>query len=235
MSRAHAVSGWSRPLALLAVVTTVVATGGCARAGGDAFQATVTDALPAHEEPVGQTFTPGADRIAGVDLLTATFRERPDPDGELVVALVDHDAGETVATAEVPAEVVDDSGWVPARFDEPASPPPNPAFTVEWTGDSTVGVWANVPPPDVDGDERLINDPYPGGQLLRGGQPATGDLAFRVVGDVGVAEPLRALARLAGGAVLALAAVPWFGVLWGLMFAGAVALAVAGFRAARRG
>lgn len=221
-------------LVLAGMALAVLGATGCARTGGDAFQATLTEAVAAHEEPVGQTFTPGADRVAGVDLLLATFSERPDPDGELVVSLVNRDTSATVATAEVPADAVADGQWAPARFEEPASPPPEPAFRVEWTGDSPVGVWANVPPPDADGEQRLINDPYPGGELLRGGEPVTGDLAFRVVGDVGPVEPLRALGRLAGGAVLTLAAVPWFGVVWAVLLVGAVALAVGGFRAQRR-
>lgn len=223
-----------RGLVAAAILLAALGATGCARAGGDAFQATLTEAVAVHETPVGQTFDPGADRLAGVDLLTATFGERPDPSGELVVSLVDRATGETVATAEVPAEEIDDGAWVAARFDEPARVPAEPAISVEWTGESPVGLWANVPPADADRDERLINDPYPGGQLLRDGQPAAGDLAFRVVGDVGPAEPLRALARVAGGAVLTLAAVPWFGMVWAALLVGAVALAVAGFRLQRR-
>lgn len=226
--------GWAARLALAGMAIATIALAGCARTGGDAFQATLTDAVAVHDEPAGQTFTPGAERLAGLDLLLATFSERPDPDGELVVSLVDRDTRAAVATAEVSADNIADGAWVPVRFDEPARPPSDPAFTVEWTGDSPVGVWANVPPADADADQRLINDPYPGGQLLRDGRPAAGDLAFRVVGDVGPAEPLRALARLAGGAVLALAAVPWFGLVWAGLLAGALALAVGGFRAHRR-
>lgn len=226
--------GSAARVALAGVALAVLGVTGCARTAGDAFQATLTDAVAAHDQPVGQTFTPGADRIAGVDLLVATFSERPDPEGELRVSLVNHDTDGAVATAEVSADAVADGQWVSARFDEPASPPPNPAFRVAWTGDSPVGVWANVPPGDADPDERLINNPYAGGQLLRDGQPAAGDLAFRVVGDVGPVEPLRALGRLAGGAVMTLAAVPWFGLAWAALLAGALALAVAGFRAQRR-
>lgn len=223
-----------RGLVAAAIVLAALGATGCARAGGDAFQATLTDAVAVHDTPAGQTFDPGADRLAGVDLLTATFGERPDPSGELVVSLVDRASGETVATAEVPAEDIDDGAWVPVRFDEPAPVPAEPAISAEWTGESPVGLWANVPPADADSAERLINDPYPGGQLLRDGQPSAGDLAFRVVGDVGPAEPLWALARVAGGAVLTLAAVPWFGVVWAVLLAGALSLAVAGFRLQRR-
>lgn len=211
----------------------VAALAGCARAGGDAFQSTLTEALRV-EDGLGQTFTPGADELAGVDLLTATFGEPADPEGELVVSLLDRAAGEVVATAEVPGAALPDNGWVSARFDEPAPAPAEAAVTFEWTGESPVAVWANVPPSDADPDERLINDPYAGGQLLRDGEPAAGDLAFRVVGDVGPAEPARALARLAGGAVMTLAAAPAFGAVWALAAAGAVVLAVVGFRTARR-
>lgn len=223
-----------RATAAVAALVAVAALAGCARAGGDAFQATVTDAVRVDERPAGQTFRPGADRLAGVDLLIATFGERPDPEGRLVVTLADHDSGEAVASAELGADALaDENRWVPVRFDEPAPAPETAALTVEWTGGSPVGVWANVPPADADPDERLVNDPYPGGQLLRGGEPAAGDLAFRVVGDVGADEPLRALARLAGGAVRSLATAPAFGLAWAVLTLGAVGLAVAGFRAAR--
>lgn len=239
--------------AVLTAVALALALGltGCARTGGDAFQATLTQALPVGEQSVGQTFRPGAPRLAGFDLLTATFGQTPDPDGALVVSLIARGAGavagsegaeagneapdgEVIATASVDGEAVPDNGWVSVRFDEPAPVPPEPAFRVAWTGKSPVGVWANVPPPGVTGEARLLNDPYGGGQLLRGGQPATGDLAFRVVGDVGLVQPLAAVGRLSAGAVRSLVAAPAFGVAWAVLMAAALALAVIGFRGHRR-
>jgi hypothetical protein len=228
-----------RGLELAGLALVVLALAGCARAAGDAFQATVTRALPADAEPVGQTFRPGAERLAGVDVLTATFGQTPDDGGELVVSLLDRAGGaaapgEVVATASVPGEAVADNAWVPLRFDQPVAAPPRAAFTVEWTGDSPVGVWANVPPAETNHQARLLNDPYGGGQLLRGGQPATGDLAFRVVGDVGPVQPLAAVGRLAAGAGRALATAPGFGLALAAAMAAAVALAISGFVGARR-
>lgn len=222
-----------RHAAAVAVVAALaLGLAGCARAGGDAFQATVTEALRV-DEGIAQTFTPGADAVAGVDLLTATYGEAPDADGELVVTMVDRAGDEAVARAEVPGGSLRDNAWVPVRFDEPAPAPDDAALRVEWTGDSPVGVWANVPPAGIDPDERLVNDPYAGGQLRRGGEAATGDLAFRVVGEPGPAGPAWGLARLAGGTLRSLAAAPVFTAVWAVALAAALALPVAGFRAAR--
>lgn len=222
-------------LAGLGLGLALLALTGCARAAGGAFQATLTQALPVGEDTVGQTFRPGAERLAGIDVLTATFGETPDADGELVLSLVDRAAGgEVVATTSVDGRAVADNGWVSLRFDEPAPVPHEPAFTVAWTGDSPVGLWANVPPSGVAGESRLLNDPYGGGQLLRAGRAATGDLAFRMVGAVGPLEPLAAVGRIGVGAARSLAGAPAFGVTWAVAVAGALALAVTGFRRARR-
>lgn len=218
----------------LLVVLALVAAG-CARAGGDAFQVASTTAVQIGTDGVGQLFQPGAERIGGVDLVPVIYGEAPDPDGELVVELVDADAGETVARAELPGAEVPDGDWVEVRFDEPApAPQGQAAFEISWTGESPVGLRANAPPPDADPDERLLNNAYAGGTLLHGDTPVPGDLAFRVVGDPTPWERARAVARLPAGALRSLAAAPAFAVVWAAALLGAVALAVHQLRAARR-
>jgi hypothetical protein len=213
-------------LALLAVLVLA----GC---GGEAFQPTHTGVVPVGEDAsVGQTFRPAASSLRGVDLLVATFGRAADPDGTLRVVLRDGREGPAVAEGAVSGDAIGDNRWVAVRFDAPAVVGEFAAIEVTWDGEEPIALRANVPPPEV-GEDRLLNDPVPGGQLLRDGEPAAGDLAFRAVGGSHAASLASAVARLARGVVTGLLDRPLFGGLWLLAMGGSVVLAVWGLRVAR--
>lgn len=212
-----------------ACVVLALASGGCARAGGEAFQPSLNQALPlAGQAVVGQTFTPAGDVVTGVDVLVATFAADVDPDGMLRVTLRDRPGAVALATATVPgAAIPGDGTWVAARFGEPAPVTASAAIELSWDGMTPLAVWANVPPT---ADATPLNDPYPGGQLLRDGRAAPGDLAFRVRGAGGAAALGDQAVEVLRSTVNRLLAVPGFSAAWTLALAGAVALAVAGLR-----
>lgn len=225
---------------LLAAVTTALLLGGCGRLGGSPFQATLNRPQPlSADHAVGQTFTP-VGPVTGIDVHLATYGVQPDPSGTLEVVLREGADGQALATAAVPAADIGDARWARARFDRPVVVDGLAAFTVAWTGTTPAAAWVNALPPDIDGavcagdpPERLCNDPYPGGQLLIGGQPAQGDMAFRVTADVGPRDVLDTAVGLVRGAGSALLRQPLFGLGWAVLFVGALTLALAGFRGAR--
>jgi hypothetical protein len=215
-------------------VVAVLGLAGCARLGGEAFQASHSGAIPL-EVPLGQTFRPATKGIRGIDLLTVTYERTPDPEGVLRVVLGDDQTGATLATASLGGDRVGDNRWVPVRFDPPVPAPRVARLTVAWDGDTPVGLRANFPPPHFDPAEQDANDPYPGGELLRDGTRAAGDLAFRVLGTGGWREAVGQLAgmiRSAGGRLLR-DDLP-FTLVWLTLVAGAVTLAVTGFQQRHR-
>lgn len=217
----------------LALVALSVVAGGCARAGGEAFQ-------PTHSAPVrlpdrgtvGQSFASATGEVAGVDLVTATYGAPADPDGRLRVRLLAEPAGEPLGEGVVAGDRLGDSAWVGVTFQEPVAVPARAAFSVSWTGDTPVALFANTP---RDGQvPQIANDPYRGGELLLDGQPAVGDLAFRIRGTGGAAAALDQAVEVAASAGGRLPEQPLFAVGWLVAVAGAGALAVAGFRGAGR-
>lgn len=246
-----AVHTCARLLGVLAVTAGLL---GCARLGGEAFQPTHNGVITL--EPgveVGQTFRPASAQLAGVDVATVTFARPADPAGVVEAELVDAGTGAVLARTRRPGAAVPDNGWLPLRFDEPVPAPELARLSLRWTSPQPIGVLANLPPADGGADggperpadpgsqrpadggpERPVNDPYPHGSLVRDGTPAEGDLAFRVLGlDRGRALP-RVVSGLLGGVGERLAARPAFGLAWALGLAGALALAVVGFRRQRR-
>lgn len=219
---------------LVVGVLLVVTLCGCARVGGEPMQATRNGVVDLSGAPtVGQSFQSPTGTVAGVDLLVATYGSSPDAQGELAVALVDVESGATLAEAGVAGSDIDDNSWVPVRFDEPVQAEGVPAaFLAAWDGDGQVGLHANIPPADYT-DELLLNDPYPGGELITDGEAAPGDLAFRVVGDPGPGTVVATAAGLVRGAGAALLRQPVFGVAWMVLFLGAVGLAGYGWRTSR--
>ncbi len=226
----------ARPAALavrLGLAVALLAPAGCARLGGEVLVASHNSVLPVTEETsVGQTFSVAGSAVRGVDLLVATFAAPADPQGVLTVTLFSERGGEVLDVVEVPGTQIHDNSWVAVRFSEPQPLAGRPAFEVTWDGASQLALRANVPrhpiPPDV-----LINDPYPGGELMINGELAAGDLAFRVVGADGAAAWPRTLVGLARGAVRGLLQRPLFAVGWLLALVGSAALAVWGLRSGR--
>ncbi|MGH8929799.1 MAG: hypothetical protein ACRDZO_03955 [Egibacteraceae bacterium] len=203
---------------------------GCARLGGEEFQASHSDAVLLGAT-VGQTFRPVTSAVRGLDLLTATYGQDPDPDGRLRVTLFDGQRGKRLATATVSGDRIGDNDWVPLRFDPPVPAPEIAEFTVTWEGDTPLGLRANVPPRGFDRREQDPNNPYPGGQLRRNGAAAYGDLAFRVLGTGGTGEAITQLTGMfrSAGDRLIHDELP-FTVVWLTLLTGAIALAIVGFR-----
>ncbi len=216
-----------RPLAALAALILLT---GCARLGGEEFQASHSGAVLLGPT-VGQTFRPATSAVRGLDVLTVTYGEDLDPDGRLRVTLFDGQRGKRLATATVSGERIDDNEWVPLRFDPPVPSPEIAEFTVAWDGDTPLGLRANVPPRGFDRREQDPNNPYPGGQLRRNGSAAYGDLAFRVLGTGGTGEAITQLTGMFGSAGNRLVhdELP-FAVAWLALLTGALALAIMGFR-----
>lgn len=217
---------WLRRTAVLAAAATLA---GC---GAGPFQPTHTGVVPlGGDAAAGQTFRPASARVGRVDLLVATYGRAADPDGVLAVTLRAGAGGEVLARARVPGSALEDNTWVAVPFEgAPVVAGDRAAFEVRWQGAEPVALRANVPPAEV-GEDRLLNDPYPGGELLRDGEPAAGDLAFRVAGEGGTVAAAAGVARLARGAGARLLAQPVFAAAWLLLLAAAVALAVRGLRA----
>lgn len=213
---------------VLALVALVLA--GCARVGGEAFQPTHNGVVPLEgDATAGQTFRSATGAVRGVDLLVATFGEAADADGTLTVTLADAATGQELARAEVAGGELADNAWVAVRFGAAVPVGDAAAMEATWDGTRPVALRANTPPAgDHEGGDRLLNDPYPGGELLRDGAPATGDLAFRVVGDPGPGDGIATAAGLARGLAAGLAAQPLFGVAWVLLLGGALLLALRG-------
>jgi hypothetical protein len=210
----------------MVVVIGLVMVAGCDRVGGEAFQQSVNGALRLDDRTLSQTFRPATAAVRGVDLLVATYGAAPDPAGVLQVRLLDPDA--ELARARVEGSRLMDNTWLHVAFAEPVTAPEVAAIEVSWDGATPVGLWANTPPAEI-AEGRLVNDPYPGGELLVDGERAAGDLAFRVRGDGGAARLPRALAGIAAGALRGLGDRPLFAAGWGLGLLCAVGLAAYGF------
>lgn len=216
------------------MVAALLALSGCARVGGEAFQPTYSTTIPLDDPlggPVGQTFRPATDAITGIDLFMVAYGQAPDPSGTLTVTLRDGLGGRQLASAIVGGQRIADNQWVPVRFNPSAPAPQTAAIEARWDGATPVGLLANLPPPGYDPARQDANDPYPGGELIRNGARAQGDLAFRVVGAGGADELSRQLGgilRSAGGRLLR--DEPAFTLGWLVLLAGAVALAVTGLR-----
>jgi len=203
---------------------------GCQAASGEAFQYTFNQPVPLGDgETVGQTFRPVTDAVAGVDVLTATYGGGVDAGGELRAVLRDGVGGPALARGSVPGAELGDNEWATIRFPEPARAPEVAALELDWRGDGSVAVWVNAPLEDV-GEDDLLNDPYEGGELLRGGEPAVGDLAFRVVGTGGPADAARNLASIARRGAGRLGSDPLFALAWLALLGGAVWLGWRGLR-----
>jgi len=208
---------------------------GCARTGGEVFQPTLNTALRVTaDDAVGQTFRPAGDVVTGIDVHTAAYDLLPDADGALTVTLRERVGGPALAVATVPGRAVGEAVWAEATFDPPvAVDTPTVAFDVTWDGRTPLALWANVPPEDVDARVRLVNDPYPGGELLVDDGRAAGDLAFRVRGGGGSGAALAQLGEVVASTGNRLADRPQFALVWLALLGGAVALAVTGLRGSR--
>lgn len=210
------------------LVLGALAAAGCQEAGGETFQHSFNQPLRLGEEPVAQTFRPATGAVAGVDVLLATFSEPVDPDGELDAVLRDGAGGPVLARATLRHADIGNDEWAAIRFDPAVPAPAVGAVELTWDGASPLAVWANAP---LD-DPRAGNDPYLGGQILLGGEPGVGDLAFRVVGTGGAAEAAANVARILRSGASRLADRPLFLVLWVAVVAGSGWLGVRGLRGA---
>ncbi len=239
------------PVVVLALPLVALVVAGCARVGGEAFQPTHNGVVPLEgDATAGQTFRSATGAVRGVDLLVATFGEAADADGTLTVTLTEAATGEELARAEVAGGELADNAWVAVRFGAPVPVADAAAVEAGWDGTRPIALRANVPPAEpaelgqgegergdssegADQTAPLLNDPYPGGELLRDGAPATGDLAFRVVGDPGPGDVIATAGGLARGLAAGLAAQPLFGVAWVLLLGGALLLALRGLHGRR--
>lgn len=225
---------------LLLLVLLAALAGGCARAGGEAFQPTLNS--PVLIEPdgsVGQTLNPVTDVVRGVDVPVATFAAEADPAGTLELSLLPADetgADEPpLGTARIAGADLADSAWVTARFEPPVRHDGPLLLTATWDGATTLALWANRPPDEAAASpfapgEVPANDPYLDGQLVIDGRPAEGDLAFRVRGAGDAAAGLEQLQEVARSTAARLADGPAFALAWALLVAGSAALAVRGLR-----
>lgn len=222
----------SRGLLLAVLVVGVLTLAGCQGVSSEAFQYSFNQPLRLDgDRTVGQTFRVRSGAVAGVDVLTATFDERPS--GVLLVELRDEPGGSARASAEVSADEVVDSQWASARFDDPVEVGGSATVQLQWRGEGPVAVWANAPLDDPTDDD-LANDAYLGGQLLVDGEPAAGDLTFRVVGAGGVGAQLSLVADVARQGLGRLGRAPGFALGWLLLLAGSGALAVWGLASPAR-
>jgi hypothetical protein len=222
------------PARLALLLCAVALAAGCARLGGEAFQTSHNGAIPlADGATLGQTFAVAGPGVAGIDLLTVTYAEQPDPQGTLTVTLRSEDGGQALATATTTGEDVEDNAWVAVTFDEPVEITGPAAFEVAWDGARPIGLRANVPPEDPE-PEALRNDPYPYGELLRDGARAGGDLSFRIRGTAGARALPGTVRGLVAGAVGGLAGQPLFALFWAALLLASLALAVYGLRGSDR-
>ncbi|MPZ89237.1 MAG: hypothetical protein GEU81_14455, partial [Nitriliruptorales bacterium] len=217
------------PTTILAIAFVVMALTGCGRFDGEALVNAHNGVLLLDSEPrYGQTFLAGADRIEGVDLLLATFGGRVD--GTLTVRLRDGVDGPLLASAELEGSALEDNRWAAARFSRPVPAPDTAFFDLTWEGGQSLGIYANVTPPDVtpgevERGERLLNHAYSGGQLVRDGVRAPGDLAFHVRGGDPWQVP-RTLGRATAHTGRTLLGTPLFLAGWLALLAGSTALMV---------
>lgn len=223
--------GTSRASRAAAASAVAFSLGGCALVDGSVAQGSSTEVLALEPGAVlAQTFRPRSPRIAGVDLLTATYGAAAS--GTLSVRLEDAGSGALLAEAAVDGVDLRDNGWSSARFAAPVAVPEVALVELTWAGagagGGNLGVYANVPPP---GSPALRNDPYPGGELVRDDAPAPGDLAFRAVGTGGSA----ALRTVAARTAALLAGTPLFTLGWLVLLGAAAALALRGLGRPRRG
>ncbi len=218
----------------LLLVTSCYALAACARLDGQPFQQAVNDVVPIPGDGVvAQTFrAPGA-TVSGVDLLVATYGGAVD--GRLDVTLRSA-SGAVAGEGSVPGEELADNAWVGVTLEQEVDVEGPLRLEVRRVGDAPVGLYADIPPPElapgeVEDGEVLLNDPYPEGALVLDGRERPGDLAFRVTGDGSVLTLAGALATDAGVAArrtpVALAA-------WVAVLAGLVAGAVLGLRGTTR-
>lgn len=221
------------PSRLVVALGLLLVLGGCARAGGEAFQPTLNTplALPS-DTAIGQTFNPAGDAVQAVELQVATYAAPADPDGVLTVELRDPVDGSVLDTAQVAGADMGDSTWVRASFDTPVAVPDVVLAEATWRGATPLALWANVP---LEGADRssVVNDPYADGQLVRDGRPTEGDLSFRVLGAGGAGAGTSQVVEIARSAGARLADQPLFTAVWLLALVGALALAVVGLRRPR--
>lgn len=223
-----------RVTAALTVLALMLALPGCQAASGETFQYTFNQPMTLSEEgTLGQTFQPATEVVAGVDVLMATFRGDLGAGNELQAVLRDGIGGQVLARTSVAAGDIDDNQWVPIRFSPPVPAPEVAALELSWA-DGPLGVWVNAPLEDP-AEVELLNDPYEGGQLLVDGEPAVGDLTFRVVGAGGALNAARNVARITRQGVGRLADDPWFVLVWLALLTGAGVLAVRQLRSAAPG
>lgn len=219
--------------ALLAALVLLLGLAGCARAGGEPFQPTLNSPITLEEGSVlGQTLNPAGDAVAAVEVQVATFDAPADPAGVLTVVLRDPGDGAAIDTAQVAGADLADAAWVRASFDGPVTVPDVVLAEVSWEGATPLALWANLPL-SGDGSASIVNDPYPGGQLVRDGRPAEGDLAFRVVGDGGVAAGVAQVGEVIRSTGARLRDEPAFAVVWLLALVGCGVLAISGLRRQR--
>jgi hypothetical protein len=216
-------------VAVLAVLA--VLSGGCGRVGGDPFQPTSNTPLRLDDgERLGQTIDPDG-AISAVAVNVATFDAPPDPDGVLTVTLSRLAGGggapEVLGEADVAGADLVDGGWAAAAFPAPVAVDGVALVEITWTGSTPLALWANR---TQEGTRGIANDPYAGGQLVLDGQPAAGDLAFRVTGPAGAGEAVAQVAEVLRSTAARSADDPVFAVGWVLALAGALALAVRGLR-----
>jgi hypothetical protein len=228
-----------------AVLVAVVLLTGCGRLGGEAFQPTNSRVLQLDDsQRLGQSFRPASERVAGVDLLTASFTRPPDPQGVLHVSLTDGVGGSQLARTSVPGHAVRDNAWLAVRFDEPVRVGEQAAFEVRWAGGAPLGLYVNVPPDLTPGQPpgqaptpsaAPANDPYAGGELLINGQRAPGDLAFRVVNASRPAELAAAMSGLLRETGARLLERPWFAGVWVALIVAAAGVGIVGLLGAQLG
>lgn len=213
-----------------AALTAAVLASGCT---GEVFQPTHTGVVPLDgQSHAGQTFRAPSDQVTRVDVLVATYGRPADPQGTLSVTLLEAPGGTELASTRVRGDALEDNTWVAARFADPVDVGSGAAVELGWDGAEPIALRANVPPAGND-EDRLLNDPYRGGELLRDGAPATGDLAFRVVGATGPGEAATEIARWVRTAASRLTDRPLFAAAWLLLVTGAAALALAPLRRRR--
>lgn len=215
--------------ALAALV--VFAMAGCQAASGEVFQHSFNQPLMLGDRPVGQTFRPVTAEIAGVDVLLATYAQSVDPAGELAAVLRAGAGGRVLARTVLRHPDLGNDEWAAIRFVPPVAASEVLAVELTWDGASPLAVWANVPL-EAPGEDDLLNDPYPGGELLRDGDAAVGDLAFRVVGSGGPGDAARNVMAVLRSGASRLADRPLFLVTWLLLLAGAGGFGVWGLRRA---
>lgn len=152
---------------------------------------------------VGQTFVATTDNLSRIDVLMATYARRNH--GPVVFYLRESLTGsQDLARIEFEAATVQDNAYHAFRF----PPIPNSAgqrfyfflAAPQATPGNAVTIW------------QAARDVYPDGNVIIGGQPGEGDLAFRLYADYGPAAILHDVwrqMRQRGGVLLPLALIFW--------------------------